>query len=171
MSNEGVIILHSLLITRYQLPVTETMTNLSLQYRASTSDPWTSVPDLTSAFPTLPVGALPIQSVTISSEPESVTPGLTESQGWLPVPDDSGDDDHLILHPSSPPIPLALEASIMTFLINYKTANYYEAKYANFGQGGFITASLSLIEAKERHGSLHLSFRLAAAMADALTNT
>ncbi len=146
------------------------MTNLSLQYRASTSDPWTSVPDLTSAFPSVPVGALPIQSVTLTSEPETVTPGVSEFQGWIPVPDGSSDDSYLILHATCPPIPLALEASIMTFLINYKSAVYYEAKYANYGQGGFITASISLIEAKERHGSLHLSFRLAAALADALTN-
>jgi hypothetical protein len=147
------------------------MTNLYLQYRASTSDPWTTVPDLTSAFPSVPVGALPIQSVTIASEPETVTPGFSESQGWLPVPGGSAIDNYLILHAACPPIPLALEASIMTFLINYRSAAYHEAKYATYGQGGFITASISLIEAKERHGSLHLSFRLAAAMADALTNT
>ncbi len=146
------------------------MTNLYLQYRASPSDAWITVPDLTAAFPSVPVGALPIQSVTLSSEPESVTPGVSEFQEWVPVPG-STEDDHLILHASCPPIPLALEASIMTFLINYKSAAYYEAKYVHYGQGGFITASLSLIEAKERHGSLHLSFRLAAAMADALTNT
>jgi hypothetical protein len=146
------------------------MTNLYLQYRASTSDPWTSVPDLTTAFPTLPVSALPIQSVKITSEPETVTPGVSEFQSWLPVPDSTA-DDHLILRAVCPPIPLALEPSIMTFLINYRSAAYHQAKYATYGQGGFITASLSLIEAKERHGSLHLSFRLAAAMADALTNT
>jgi hypothetical protein len=147
------------------------MTNLYLQYRASTSDPWISVPDLTAAFPSLPVGALPVRSVKIASEPESITPGVSEFQEWLPLPGDSGADTHLTLRAMCPPIPLALEASIMTFLINYKNAEYYEAKYTTYGQGGFITASLSLIEAKERHGSLHLSFRLAAAMADALTNT
>jgi hypothetical protein len=146
------------------------MTNLYLQYRASPDDAWTTVPDLTSAFPSVPVGALPVQSVKITSEPESVTPGVSEFQEWLQVPDDSGADTYLILRATCPPIPLTLEASIITFLINYKNAAYYEAKYANYGQGGFITASLSLIEAKERHGSLHLSFRLAAAMADALTN-
>ncbi len=146
------------------------MTNLYLQYRTSPSDPWTSVPDLTAAFPSVPVGALPIQSVKITSEPESVTPGVSEFQEWLPFPGDSGADTYLILRASCPPIPLALEASIITFLINYKSAEYQQVKYATYGQGGFITASLSLIEAKERHGSLHLSFRLAAAMADALTN-
>ncbi len=147
------------------------MTNLYLQYRASPSDPWISVPDLTGAFPSLPVGALPVQSVKIASEPESVTPGVSEFQEWLPLPDDSGADTFLILRAACPPIPLALEANIITFLINYKSAEYQQVKYATFGQGGFITASLSLVEAKERHGSLHLSFRLAAAMADALTNT
>jgi hypothetical protein len=81
----------------------------------------------------------------------------------------------LILKASCPPIPLSLEESIITFLINYKTAAYQEAKYspttgAGFGQGGYIAALMSLIEAKERHGTLHLSFRLAAAMSDALTN-
>jgi len=146
------------------------MTNLFLHYRASTSDPWTAVPDLTSAFPTLPVGALPMQSITISSEPESVTP-LCCSDAWLPVPGGSADDAFLILRATSPPIPLALEASIVTFLINYKSAAYREVKYDRYGQGGYITAALSLIEAKERNGSLHLSFRLAAAMADALINT
>jgi hypothetical protein len=146
------------------------MTNLFLHYRASTSDPWTAVPDLTSAFPTLPVGALPMQSITISSEPESVTP-LCCANAWLPVPGGSADDSYLILHAACPPIPLALEASIVTFLINYKSAAYREAKYDRYGQGGYITAALSLIEAKERNGSLHLSFRLAAAMADALINS
>jgi hypothetical protein len=146
------------------------MTSLYLHYRASTSDPWTAVPDLTSAFPSLPAGALPIQAISITSEPQSVTPGVNEAQGWLAVPG-STDDDHLILHASCPPIPIALEASIIGFLINFRTANYHEAKYATFGLGGYITASISLIKAEERHGSLHLKFRLAAAMADALTNT
>ncbi len=146
------------------------MTQLYLQYRASTSDPWTQVPDLTSAFPALTVGALPVQSITIASEPQTVTP-LCCDGAWLPVPGGSGADDHLILHVSCPPIPLPLEAGIMTFLINCKSAAYYEAKYDRFGQGGYITASISLIEAKERHGMLHLSFRLASAMADALVNT
>ncbi|HEX5315451.1 MAG TPA: hypothetical protein VFX22_02275 [Candidatus Kapabacteria bacterium] len=146
------------------------MTNLYLQYRALSTDPWTQVPDLTSAFPTLPVGALPMQSITITSEPQSVTP-LCCADAWLPVPSGSADDSFLILRAVSPPIPLALEASIVTFLINYKSAAYHEAKYDRYGLGGYITALLSLIEAKERHGSLHLSFRLAAAMADALINT
>ncbi len=146
------------------------MTNLYLQYRALDTDPWISVPDLTSVFPSLPVGALPIQSVTLASEPESVTPGYSCDQSWLPVPGGPSDDSYLILHAACPPIPLGVEASILTFLIHYKSAAYQQAKYANYGQGGFITASLSMIEAKERHGSLHLSFRLAAAMADALTN-
>jgi len=146
------------------------MTNLYLQYRASTSDPWTQAPDLTSAFPTLAVGALPMQSITITSEPKAVTP-LCGDDAWLPVPGGSADDTFLILRGSCPPIPLTLEASIITFLINYKSAAYQEVKYDRYGQGGYITAALSLIEAKERHGSLHLSFRLAAAMADALTNT
>ena len=146
------------------------MTNLYLRYRALSTDPWTSVPDLTSAFPTLPVGALPMQSITIASEPQAVTP-LCCADAWLPVPGGSADDTFLILHAACPPIPLVLEASIITFLINYKSAAYHEAQYDRYGQGGYITAALSLIEAKERHGSLHLSFRLAAAMADALTNT
>ena len=145
------------------------MTQLYLQYRASTSDPWTQVPDLTAAFPALAVGTLPVQAITIASEPQAVTP-LCCADAWLPLPGGTGADDHLILHVSCPPIPLALGTSILTFLINYKSAAYQQAKYARFGQGGYITAALSLIEAKERHGMLHLSFRLAAAMADALVN-
>ncbi len=147
------------------------MTNLYLQYRASTSDPWTAVPDLTSAFPTLPVGALPMQSITITSEPQAVTPLCSDGLTWLPFPGGPADDTYLILRAATPPIPLALEASILTFLINYKSAVYREVKYDRYGQGGYITAALSLLEAKERHGSLLLSFRLAAAMSDALTNT
>jgi hypothetical protein len=143
------------------------MTNLYLQYRASTSDPWTGVPDLTSVFPGLAVGALPAQSITIASGPQTATK--------CGCPGDSADDSYLILNASCPPMPLSLEESIITFLINYKTAAYHEAKYspvtgAGFGQGGYITALMSLIEAKERNGTLHLSFRLAAAMSDALTN-
>src|ERR1017187_1363409 len=142
------------------------MTNLYLQYRASPSAPWTGVPDLTSLFPGLPVGALPAQTVTISSGPQTATP--------CGCPGESAVDTYLILHASCPPIPLSLEESIITFLIQYKTAAYQEAKYspvtgAGYGQGGYVTALLSLIEAKERHGTLHLSFRLAAAMSDALT--
>ena len=145
------------------------MTPLYLQYRASTGDPWTQVPDLTSAFPALTAGTLPVQSITIASEPQAVTP-LSYDDAWLPLPGGTGADDHLILHVSCPPIPLSLEASILTFLINYKSAAYQQIKYDRFGQGGYITATLSLIEAKERHGMLHLSFRLASAMADGLMN-
>ncbi len=147
------------------------MTSLSLQYRASTSDPWTSVPDLTSAFPSVPVGSLPAQSIAFSSEPEAIIPGACPVQSWQPVPGGSAEDSYLILRAACPPIPLALEASILTFLNNYKSAAYQEAQYDRYGLGGFIAASLSMIEAKERHGSLLLSFRLAAAMADALTNS
>ena len=147
------------------------MTQLYLQYRVATTDPWTVAPDLTSAFPSLPVGALPMQYVTFASEPQAVTPCGCEGQSWLPVPGGSGNDTYLILRAATPPIPLALEASILTFLNNYKSAAYQEAKYDRYGQGGYIAAALSLIESKERHGTMHLSFRLAAAMADALTNT
>ncbi len=146
------------------------MTTLSLRYSPAAAGTWTSVPDLTSAFPTVPVGALPIQSVAITSEPQAVTPFGCECDGWLPVPGGSGDDGYLILRVTSPPIPLALESSLITFLINYKAAAFHQAKYDRYGQGGYITALASLIEAKERHGMLHLKFRLAASLADALTN-
>ena len=111
------------------------MTSLYLQYRASTSDPWTQVPDLTSAFPALTVGTLPVQHITIASEPQSVTP-LCCTDGWLPVPGGTGADDHLILHVSCPPIPLSVEAAIITFLINYRSAASQQAKYVRFGNGG-----------------------------------
>ncbi|MHB8392487.1 MAG: hypothetical protein ACYDBH_23380 [Acidobacteriaceae bacterium] len=146
------------------------MTTLSLRYGPATTGPWTSVPDLTSAFPTVPVGALPVQSVTITSEPQEVTPFGCGCDGWLPVPGGSGDDAYLILRVTCPPIPLSLEAGLITFFINYKAASSHEAKYDRYGQGGYVSAPISLIEAKERHGMLHLTFRLAAAMADALAN-
>ncbi|GEM_PF-2059600 len=146
------------------------MTYLYLHYRASTGAPWTNVPDLTSAFPAVPLGALPVQQVTIASEPASITP-LCCANAWLPVPGGSADDAGLILRVQCAPIPLPLEASVVTFLINYKLAALHEAKFVRYGQGGFVDATLSLIEAKERHGMLLLSFRLAATLADALVNT
>ncbi len=150
------------------------MTQLYLRYRAAPTDPWTGVPDLTSAFLGLPVGALPLASAIIASEPQIVTPGESGEQLWLPF--ESADDAYLALHATCSPLPLALEKTVMTFLINYKLAGYHEMKYApatgaGFGQGGYITAALSLLEAKEQHGTLHLRFRLASALADALTNT
>lgn len=147
------------------------MTTLNLQYRNSLSDPWTSIPDLTSVFPSITSGTLPVQTVSQASEPQAVIPGYSATESWLPAPGGTGADDHLILHVSCPPIPLSFESAIISFLINYKSATYFQIKYPRFGLGGWIAASLSMIEAKERHGMLRLSFRLAASLADALTNT
>jgi hypothetical protein len=117
------------------------------------------------------VGTLPILSLSIASEPQSVTPGYGPDQSWIPVPSGSGADDHLVLHVHCPPIPLTQETTVLSFLINAKLAAYFQIKYPRFGEGGWIDATLSLLEAKERHGIMLLSFRLASAMADALTNT
>ena len=143
------------------------MTNLYLHYRATTSDPWTGVPSLTSAFPNLPSGALPAGAITIASEPQTVTPQCCDD-GWLPF--DSADDSYLILRVKLAPMPLTLATTVITFLMNYRLAALREAKYVRYGQGGYITAKISLLEVKEKNGLAHISFRLAAAMSDALVN-
>ena len=139
------------------------MTNLYLHHRNSPSDDWTAVPSLVTVFPNSPVGTLPLSSVVIESGPQAVSPCGCSG--------DSTDDSYLILRVECAPIPLASETTVLSFLIEYKTATYFEAKMTRYGQGGYITATLSHITAEEKNGMLHLSFRLAAALADALTNT
>jgi len=139
------------------------MTTLYLRYRNSPTDPWTTVPSVASAFPSLASGVLPAESVKLETAPQSVTP--------CGCPGTSTDDSYLILRATCAPIPIALETTLLTFLMQYKSATYHEAKFIRYGQGGYVTATLSLIEATERNGMLTLSFRLAAALADALTNT
>ena len=143
------------------------MTNLYLHYRTTTSDPWTAAPTLTSAFPSLTSGALPASSITIASEPQVVTPQCCED-GWLP--DTSADDGYLALRVSLAPIPLALEATVITFLMNFRQAALHEAKYDRYGQGGYVSAKLSLIKSNEKNGMAYISFRLVAVIPDALTN-
>jgi hypothetical protein len=154
--------------TPHPRKINPNMTNLYLHYRATTSDPWTAVPSLASAFPSLASGALPVQSVTIASEPEVVTPQCCED-GWLP--DASADDSYLALRVKLVPIPLALAATVITFLMQYRDAALLEAKYIRYGQGGYVTAKLSLITAHEKNGMAYIAFRLAATMSDALLNT
>ncbi len=161
-------------LTLYPIPYsilchlsTTLMTNLFLRYRMTDTDPWTTFPDITSAFPGQPTGSLPVSSTTIASEPLTVEPGAG-GQLYLEFP--TTDDDHLALRVTCPPIPLALATTILTFLMQYRLAPSHEAKHERFGQGGFISASLSLIKAQERNGMLHLEFRLVATMNDALIN-
>jgi hypothetical protein len=138
------------------------MINLYLHHRHTTGDAWTVVPSLTSVFTNSPAGTLPVSAIEIESGPQLETPCGCPG---------STDDTYLILRVACAPIPLSYEASILTFLMNYKSATYYEAKLSRYGQGGFVTAGLTHIEAKERDGMMHLSFRLAALISDALTNT
>ncbi|MDP4198307.1 MAG: hypothetical protein Q8922_04685 [Bacteroidota bacterium] len=139
------------------------MIPLYLRYRNSASDPWSTVPSLTGAFPGLAAGSMPISSTTLETAPQAVTP--------CGCPGASTEDSYLILRANCAPIPLASEASLLTFLMLYKTATYHEAKFTRYGQGGYVSASVSLIEAHEQNGMLQLCFRLAAAISDALTNT
>lgn len=136
------------------------MTTLYLHYRNSGGDPWTAVPSLAAAFPTLVSGALPLASIAIETAPEAVTP--------CGCPGASTTETHLALRAECSPIPLALFTSVITFLNRYKTATYHEAKSAQYGQGVYMTAAISLLEAKESNGMVHLSFRLAAAIADSI---
>ena len=139
------------------------MTSIYLRYRNSPTDSWSSVPSVASAFPSSAAGAIPTSSIKLVTAPQAVTPcGCSGG---------STDDSYLILRARCAPIPIALETALMTFLMQYKTATYHEAKFARYGQGGYVTATLSLIEANEQSGMLELSFRLAAAIGDALTNT
>ena len=138
------------------------MTNLYLHHRHTTGDAWTVVPSLTTVFPNSPSGTLPITSIEIESGPQLETPFGCPG---------STDDSYLILKVTCAPIPLSYETSILTFLMNYKSATYFEAKMAQYGQGGYVTAGLTHIKSKERYGMMHLSFRLAATISDALTNT
>ncbi len=139
------------------------MSTIYLRYRNSPTDSWSCVPSVASAFPSFAAGAIPTSSIKLETAPQAVTP--------CGCPAGSSDDSYLILRACCAPIPLSLESTLMIFLMRYKTATYHEAKFARYGQGGYVAATLSLIEAKEQDGMLHLSFRLAAAIADALTNT
>jgi hypothetical protein len=144
------------------------MTTLFLRHKTNPGDPWTTVPSLTSAFPSLASGALPVQSVTLASEPEVVTPQCCED-GWLPFA--SADDNCWVLRVKLAPMPLSLALTVITYLLQYRSDAFYEAKYPRYGQGGYVTAKISLIVVREKNGLAHISFRLAATIADSLVNT
>jgi hypothetical protein len=150
------------------------MTTLFLRHKTNPGDPWTAVPSLTSAFPSLASGALPVQSVTLAIEPEVVTPQCCTNDrscadGWLPFA--SADDSYWVLRVKLAPMPLSLALTVITYLLQYRSDAFYETKYPRYGQGGYVTAKISLIVVREKNGLAHISFRLAATIADSLVNT
>ncbi|MEI8135263.1 MAG: hypothetical protein WCH46_09370, partial [bacterium] len=124
-------------------------------------DPWTVVPSLTSIFPTLPLGSLPVAEARTQTAPEVETPCGCPSG-------DSFDDDHYILRILTSPIPEGSTNSILQFLLRYKVAAYHEVKYSGFSSGDYTNATLSILVSKNHDGMSELSFRLAASIADVI---
>jgi hypothetical protein len=136
------------------------MQSIYLRYKNSSGDPWTVVPPLTSVFPSLPSGSLPVADARTETAPESVTPcGCSTGESTA--------DDHYILRAAIAPIPQSAANAIITFLLRYKVAAFHEVEYSGFGSGSFTGASLSLVS-KNENGLSVISFRLASAIADVI---
>lgn len=136
------------------------MAPLYLRYKNNAGDPWTDVPSLTAALPGQATGSLPLADFKLQTAPQLETP--------CGCPDGSATDDHYIMRPHIAGLPESSSLSILTFLLNYKLASFHEAKYLLYGQGSFMTADLTLLEAREQNGLVHIKFRLAVPLASAL---
>jgi len=136
------------------------MTPLYLRYKNNVSDPWTDVPSLTSVVPGQATGSLPLANFKLQTAPQLETP--------CGCPDGSATDDHYIMRPLIAGLPENTTPSILTFLLNYKLASFHEARYLLYGQDTFMTADLTLLEAREQNGLVTIKFRLATPITNAL---
>ncbi|HYM21443.1 MAG TPA: hypothetical protein VEW28_10640 [Candidatus Kapabacteria bacterium] len=137
------------------------MTPLYLRYRNSTSDPWITVPSLTSSYPLQPAGSVPLATMSFATEPALVTPCGCSATGSLT-------DDHYILHAGLYALPQSAMPALANFLLNYKQATYHEAMHSLFGSGGFVSSELTLLEIQNTNGNSTIDFRLAAAITDVI---
>lgn len=136
------------------------MAPIYLRYKNNAGDPWTEVPSLTAAYPIQIAGSLPLANFRLQSAPQAETP--------CGCPDGSAADDHYIMRPVIAGLPEDVGQSILTFLLNYKLASIHEAKYSLYGQGNFMSADLTQIDAREQNGLVQIRFRLAVPLAFAL---
>jgi hypothetical protein len=136
------------------------MSPLYLRYKNNAGDPWTDVPSLSSVVPGQAAGSLPLANFKLQTAPQ-----LETACG---CPDGSATDDHYIMRPLIAGLPESSAPSVLTFLLNYKLASFHEAKYILYGQGNFMTADLTLLEAREQNGLVNIKFRLAVPIASAV---
>lgn len=128
------------------------MNTLYLRYKNAPLAPWTTPPDLSSAFPGLPSDALPLEGLTFATEP-----ALTSTCGCSAG---GAADDHYIMHVTLASIPQALSVAVMNYLLNYKTATFRETKQSRYLTGLFQQADLTLLVCKERDGMSEIRFRI-----------
>lgn len=131
-----------------------------LRYKNSPGDPWTVIPDVTSIFPAQPTGSLPLAHTKMETAAEVVSPCGCSG--------DATDDDHYILKAEIKPMAQSAAPEILMYLLNFKSSNYHEVKYARYADGDFLSAKLSLIKCEEQNGMSTLSFRLAAPIVDVI---
>jgi hypothetical protein len=136
------------------------MSPLYLRYKNNAGDPWTDVPSLSAVVPGQAAGSLPLADFKLQTAPQLETP--------CGCPDGSATDDHYIMRPLIAGLPESSAPSILTFLLNYKLASFHEAKYLLYGQGNFMTADLTLLEAREQNGLVTIKFRLAVPITNAI---
>ena len=136
------------------------MTPLYLRYKNNPGDPWTEAPSLTAVIPGQAAGSVPLANFKLQSAPQAETA--------CGCPDGSAADDHYIMRPMLAGLPEDEGRSVLTFLLNYKLAAIHEAKYSLYGQGNYMAADLSLLDAREQNGLVQIRFRLAVPLASAL---
>src|SRR6187455_2045380 len=133
------------------------MNTIYLRYKNAPLDPWTTPPDLSSAFPGLPSDALPLEGLTFATEPALTSTCNCSAAGAA--------DDHYIMHVTLAPIPQALSVAVMNYLLNYKTATYHETKQSRYLTGVFQQADLTFLVCKEKDGMSEISFRIGVGIA------
>jgi hypothetical protein len=133
------------------------MTPLYLRYRNAPTDPWITAPPLTTSFPGLPVGSVPLETLSLASEPQYVTPcGCAVT---------STTEDHYAIHAALTGLSQAAMPALAQFLLRYKNATYHEALHPLYASGGYVSSELTLLDIKNTNGNSTISFRLAAAIA------
>lgn len=137
------------------------MSPLYLRYRNAPTDPWTVPPSLTTSFPGLPAGSLPLEHMKLSTGPQTLTPcGCSSSDPYT--------EDHYAMQAGIAALPQSAMAAVATFLLQYKQAGYHEAMHSMFGNGVFVTADLGQLSIKNENGRSTIGFRVAAQIVDVL---
>lgn len=131
---------------------------LYLHYRALDTDPWLVSPPMTLSSPATPAGGLPIAKSNISSGLQALPPESCLFSTDLPP---LALDNYIALSATTLGLVKIEADQLLTFLINYKNAALYEAKFAGFVAGDFVTATIGRIEQFGHHGAFQIRFRLA----------
>lgn len=133
------------------------MNTLYLRYKNAPLDPWTTPPNLSSAFPGLPPDTLPLEGLTFATEPVLTSTCNCSLAGAA--------DDHYIMHVKLAPIPQSLSVAVMNYLLNYKIATFRETKQSRYLQGLFMQTDLTFLVCKEKDGMSEIEFRIGVALA------